>query len=240
MATKKKIRRIRRMKYHLFRMRIHRFLPRKKLLFLAQLSAISKWIDEHRHIPFTEFPCKSFDYSRRYTLYQHLLENELQDEPFDYLEFGVAKGISFKWWAAHALHPASRFLGFDTFSGLPEDWGPFKKGDMSGDNEPPEMDDARCSFYSGIFQQTLPVFLKGYSGERRKVVHLDADLYTSTLFVLTSLSPVLHEGDILLFDEFNVPMHEFRAFSEWARSYYIHYEVIGETNNFFQVAMRLK
>jgi len=69
---------------------------------------------------------------------------------------------------------------------------------------------------------------------------MDADLYTSTLFVLTSLSHILEKGDILIFDEFNVPMHEFKAFSEWTASYYIKYEVIGAVNNFYQVAIRIE
>jgi hypothetical protein len=72
-----------------------------------------------------------------------------------------------------------------------------------------------------------------------KIIHMDADLYTSTLFVLTSVSPVLRKGDIIIFDEFNVPMHEFKAFSEWISSYYIKYEVIGAGNNFYQIAIRI-
>jgi len=68
---------------------------------------------------------------------------------------------------------------------------------------------------------------------------MDADLYTSTLFVLTSISPFLGKGDILIFDEFNVPMHEFKAFTEWTQSYYIKYEVLAAVNNFYQVAFRI-
>jgi hypothetical protein len=68
---------------------------------------------------------------------------------------------------------------------------------------------------------------------------MDADLYTSTLFVLTTVSPYLRKGDIILFDEFNVPMHEFKAFSEWVKSYYINYQVIAAVNNFYQIAIRI-
>jgi hypothetical protein len=72
-----------------------------------------------------------------------------------------------------------------------------------------------------------------------RVVHMDADLYSSTLFALTSMAPFLREGDIILFDEFNIPNHEFDAWSDFVRSYYIQYEVVGAVNNFYQVAMRV-
>jgi hypothetical protein len=68
---------------------------------------------------------------------------------------------------------------------------------------------------------------------------MDADLYNSTLFVLTSISHLLEKGDIVIFDEFNVPMHEFKAFSEWTSSYYIKYEVVGAVNNFYQLAIKI-
>jgi hypothetical protein len=72
------------------------------------------------------------------------------------------------------------------------------------------------------------------------VIHLDADLYSATLFVLSQLYAKLKPGDIILFDEFNVPMSEFRAFEDFASSFYVDYEVIGAVNNYFQLAVRIK
>jgi hypothetical protein len=69
---------------------------------------------------------------------------------------------------------------------------------------------------------------------------MDADIYSATLYVLTSLAPFLKKGDIIFFDEFNVPLHEFKAFSEWVSSFYINYEVLGAVNNFYQVAIKIK
>jgi len=68
---------------------------------------------------------------------------------------------------------------------------------------------------------------------------MDADLYSSTLYALTTLSPFIQKGDIIFFDEFNVPLHEFKAFTEWTRSFYIDYEVLGSVNNFYQVAIKI-
>lgn len=69
---------------------------------------------------------------------------------------------------------------------------------------------------------------------------MNADLYSSTLFVLTTMSRYLKSGDIIIFDEFNVPLHEFKAFHEWSTTYYIDYEVIAEVNNYYCVAIKIK
>jgi O-methyltransferase len=227
------------LKGYFFILKLHRLLPFKLLRFFSQMGELSKWINRHRNIKFTDFYSGKFDYLKRILLYKYIIENEINDKPVDYLEFGVSKGVSFRWWAENLKDRNSRFFGFDTFTGLPEDWGSFKKGDMDNKNEIPEMNDDRCIFYQGLFQQTLPVFLQTYSSGTRKIIHMDADLYSSTLFVLTSFSNFLKKGDIIIFDEFNVPMHEFKAFSEWISSYYIKYEVIGAVNNFYQIAVKI-
>jgi hypothetical protein len=222
-----------------FFLKLHRITPYGLLGFTSMMGALSKWISNQQNISFNDFYSTRFNYAKRYDLYSYLIDNEALNGPIDFLEFGVSTGLSFKWWAEHINHPKAGFFGFDTFTGLPEDWGSFRKGDMDNKNEPPVMLDTRCHFYQGLFQQTLPVFLKSYSSDNRKVIHMDADLYTSTLFVLTTLSPYLRKGDIILFDEFNVPMHEFKAFSEWVKSYYINYKVLAAVNNFYQIAIRI-
>jgi hypothetical protein len=236
----KKIRIRGKLKGVFFLTRCHWFFPSKFLLFLANLSKLSLWINKHRKIPFSDFYSYSFDYNKRFDLYNYVIRSQNITNRIDYLEFGVSRGHSFKWWIEKIKDPGSRFYGFDTFSGLPEDWGPFKKGDMHNNGEPPRIDDARHTFYQGLFQQTLPEFLSAYNSSNRRIIHMDADLYSSTLFVLTQLTPLLMKGDILFFDEFNVPLHEWKAFSEWTESFYIQYEVLGSVNNFYQVAIILK
>ena len=236
---KRKIKNIRKIKYFLFKNRIHRLLPSSKLIFFGYLSALSEWISQNRKLKYSSFPTKNFDYNKRYNLYQFIIENVITDEEIDFLEFGVAKGNSFRWWIDNVKNKNASFFGFDTFTGLPEDWGPFKKGDMSNGNTTPKINDSRHKFYQGLFQQTLYKFLDSYQIKKRKIIHLDADLYSSTLFVLTSLSPYLRKGDIIIFDEFNVALDEFKAFKEWSDSFYINYSVIGEVNNYYQVAIKI-
>ena len=157
----------------------------------------------------------------------------------NYLEFGVANGGSFYWWLNNHTNQQSTFSGFDTFSGLPEDYGPFKKGDMSNGNEVLQTDDVRASFYQGLFQQTLPGFLKKFNNQKLTVIHMDADLYSSTLFTLTSFAPYLKKGDIILFDEFCVPTHEFLAVKNFIESYYINLTPIAASNNFLFTALQV-
>ena len=237
---KNKVKIIRKAKYFLFKNRIHHLIPETKLNFLGHMSAVSKWISKQKDIRYSTFPTNKFDYGQRYNLYQSVIDNEILGEEIDYLEFGVSKGVSFKWWVEKIKNESSSFFGFDTFTGLPEDWGHFKKGEMSNGNSPPQINDSRHKFYQGIFQDTLYGFLKTYNVGKKKVIHMDADLYTATLFVLTTISPYLRKGDIILFDEFNVPLHEFKAFTEWVNSFYINYTVIGEVNNFYQIAIRIE
>lgn len=210
----------------------------RRLLTLAYLSRLSSWVSATPMPEFDDFYSGSHDYGRRYDLYRHVVERERLEE-ICYLEFGVAAGSSMRWWVENNRHPGSRFFGFDTFEGLPERWGAFGEGAMSTGGSVPDIDDGRCVFVKGLFQQSLPGFLSDFDPGPRMVVHLDADLYTSTLYVLTMLRPVLRKGDILLFDEFNVPMHEFRAFSDFVDAYRVRYEVIGCVNNYYQVAFRL-
>jgi O-methyltransferase len=202
---------------------------------------LSRWISKHPAKGLNDFYSPLRDYGKRYQLYQHLLETEnLINEPIDYVELGVSGAHSFRWWVANNRHPDSIFCGFDTFEGLPEKWGRFEKGSMSA--TVPTLEGNRHQFIKGLFQDTLPDFLKsgGLNNPKRKIIHLDADLFSSTLFALTSLHPVLKPNDILIFDEFNVPNHEFKAFMDYVDSYYVKYEVLAAVNNYFQVAIRLR
>ena len=71
-------------------------------------------------------------------------------------------------------------------------------------------------------------------------MHLDADLYSSTLYVLATLASVLYPGDLLLFDEFCSTLHEFRALDDFVRAFYFEYELIDASNNFEQVFLKVK
>ncbi len=233
---------IRKLKALFIRLRLHLvFEPFSKLLLnLVHLSGISQWVHSHPKIAFNDFYSSNWNYLKRYDLYQYLLSNHGMDKPMLYLEFGVAAGHSFSWWVQNNKHPESRFHGFDTFEGLPEEWGIFKAGDMSTGSKFPDIQDDRVRFYKGLFQKTVPLFLKDADWNLPKLIHMDADLYSSTLYVLTMLAPYLKAGDIVMFDEFTVPRHEYLAFKNFRESYYLDFELIAAANNYFFVAFRMK
>jgi hypothetical protein len=209
--------------------------------FLGNFSDLSIWISQHhKGTQFTDFYKPKRNYSDRLKLFSHVSEtNNLKTGAIQYYEFGVASGNSFRWWMNENTNPGSVFYGFDTFEGLPEDWNSFhKKGALSF--KAPKIDDARGHFIKGLFQNTLPGLLKENPPHNNavKVLHMDADLYSSTLFVLTYFAPYLNKGDIIFFDEFNVPNHEFAAWNDFVRSYYVQYEVLGGVNNYYQTAFK--
>jgi hypothetical protein len=208
------------------------------LLQLLWMNKLSKWVNDHKKVAFNDFPSQ-WDYEKRYDLYNYIFEKENLNSGINYLEFGVASGQSFNWWMTKNENDESRFYGFDTFTGLPEDFGPYKKGTFNT-NSIPEIKDSRGRFFQGLFQQTLPGFLTTFDNTKRTVVMMDADLYTATFFVLSSLAPFLKKDDIILFDEFAVPTHEFMAFQQFVDCYYFDLELIGAASNFYFAAFKVK
>jgi len=211
------------------------------LRFLANFALLTRWLGERKkEMGFSDFYKPFRSYQDRHLLYEYVSKTAgLSTGKINYFEFGVASAASFKWWLAHNINEESRFFGFDTFEGLPEKWALHGKGEMSF--SVPQINDNRALFYKGLFQETVYPFLKSIDiqDNRVKVFHLDADLYSSTLFVLAAFAPYLRAGDIILFDEFNVPNHEFAAWNDFTRSFYVEYEVLGAVNNFYQLALRI-
>jgi hypothetical protein len=124
-------------------------------------------------------------------------------KPIVYLEFGVAQGWSMTAMSQCYGNPESRFIGFDSFVGLPENWLMHSKGAFSTQGQEPTLNDPRVSFVKGWFQNTVPPALDALKvpSTHAVVVHFDADLYSSTLFLLTMLWSRI-ESYYFLFDDF--------------------------------------
>jgi Methyltransferase domain len=109
-----------------------------------------------------------------------------------YLEFGVFEGRTMRWWASHLTGPEARFVGFDSFEGLPEDWHPGLAAGHFATGKPPDIDDPRVSFVVGWFDETLP----GYQAppHDQLILNIDCDLYSSAATALSWAAPLLHPG----------------------------------------------
>jgi len=148
------------------------------MLNMLYMSKLSKWRRKTKVTGYNDWYQGTWDYNRREKLYDELISREkVGSLPIDYFEFGVAGGYSFRWWLAHNNHPDSRFFGFDTFEGLPEDFGPFAIGTMAAALDSLNITDPRARFYKGLFQDTLNPFLDQYANGRRKLIHMDADIF---------------------------------------------------------------
>ena len=212
----------------------------KRIRYLTYLARFEKW-RKSRAEPFPVF-------ENRYRLYDYLNDCVIGDEPMSYLEFGVSKGESLKYWIDINHNPESRFWGFDTFFGLPDKWDVFtttlEENTFSMNGKPPVIEDKRNTFVKGLFQETLPEFLSKFEKRGRLVIHNDADLYASTLYVLCRCNDILTPGAIVIFDEFTSVLHEFRAWEDYCTSYLREYVVLGATKSqfdyFSQIAVEMR
>jgi hypothetical protein len=184
-------------------------------------------------------------FAERKQMYDYLQSTVLQNSAIDYLEFGVYQGASIAHWLRINTSPESRFYGFDTFTGLPENWKKFS-ADMNKDafdcgGATPQLGDSRVTFVKGLFQDTLDEFLAGFQPRSPLVLHNDSDLYSSTLYVLTRCHDLLVPGSIVIFDEFSSVLNEFRALHDYCSAYRRTYEVVGATSAYFdQTAIRFQ
>jgi hypothetical protein len=136
------------------------------------------------------------------------------DEAVTYLEFGVAGGSSLRKFSNLFTNPDARLHAFDSFVGLPEPWKMHARGAFSTQGMLPEIGDPRVVFVKGWFQNTLDDALKNLQSRLSGpvLIHFDADLYSSTLFLLTSLWHVCSSYHFIM-DDFMVDdivaLHDF-------------------------------
>jgi hypothetical protein len=164
-----------------------------------------------------------------------------KEKAIDYLEFGVYQGASIRFWSALNRNSDSRFFGFDSFEGLPEDWHSGKrKGAFSTGGKLPEIDDARVSFIPGLFQRSLRNFAASYSPRNQLVIHVDCDLYSSTLYCLTILDPLIVPGTFIILDDFFDALHVYRALTDYCSAYVREYSLVARTHQLGQAAITVK
>ncbi|MEM9760213.1 MAG: tetratricopeptide repeat protein [Pseudomonadota bacterium] len=170
----------------------------------------------------------------RWSFFDLAMSHCEQGRPF--YEFGVWRGRSF----SYLVESLGQGFGFDSFEGLPEDWHEQSAGSYSSRGAVPSIPGGE--FVVGRFEDTLPRF---FAVERpvASLVHLDADLYGSTLCALTHARPVIDARTVLVFDELLMndawEQDEYRALEEFCGDHGWTYEVIAVSFFTKQVALRL-
>nr|WP_179798147.1 class I SAM-dependent methyltransferase [Actinomycetospora corticicola] len=152
------------------------------------------------------------------------------------LEFGVYSGRTLSQIAA--ARPGTEVYGFDSFEGLPEDWrAGFRAGTFAVDALP-EVEGAELVV--GWFSETLPDFLATHPGPV-DLLHLDADLYSSTTTALELVGPRLRPGSVVVFDEYlNHPGWqdgEHRAWREFVAAHDVEFVYEAFTHDSEQVVV---
>ena len=165
---------------------------------------------------------QGFLFPKRFTHREEVfavVAEQIKDKKVLYLEFGVFRGAATRYWSAALRNPDSLLHGFDSFQGLPEDFhdvgGALTKGYFSTGGQVPQIDDDRVTFFPGWFGEVLP----GYAVPDHEVLvlNLDADLYSSTIYVLRHFRPYIKQGTFLYFDDLSSTRDEPRAFTEFMR-----------------------
>lgn len=156
----------------------------------------------------------------------------------DYLEFGVARGVTFSYVAnlMQPLFPKMRFVALDSFEGLPEPKGldrvdgytsgfhagefACSEADFRSNVQAADIDMQRVKTLKGWFDATLAPGAAGDEFGKVAAAWIDCDLYESTVPVLDYLTNRLSVGAVLAFDDWrcfrNMPDRgEQRACAEW-------------------------
>jgi hypothetical protein len=155
------------------------------------------------------------------------------------LEFGVFKGGTARFIAKRIGQ--RQLHGFDSFEGLPERWSGFDlgKGAFTLEGKLPSVPD-NVVLHKGWFNATLPNWVRINPGPIA-FMHIDCDIYSSTVDILYNLASQIRPGTVILFDEyFNYPNwenHEYKAWKEFAENNGVSYTYLGFARQ--QVALRV-
>lgn len=143
-------------------------------------------------------------------------------------EFGVWNGYSINRFAEKS---AEIVYGFDSFTGLKEDWTGTALGqgtfDLEGKLPRVRKNVELCK---GWFHETLPPFLTSHGGDF-SFIHVDCDTYEATATVLSLVGPRIRKGTVIVFDEYfgyrGWKHGEFKAWKEFASRNQIQYEYLA-------------
>jgi Macrocin-O-methyltransferase (TylF) len=154
-----------------------------------------------------------------------------------YLEFGVFRGDSMRYWSRRLRNPQAKLHGFDSFAGLPEGWNlDSPQGHFSTNGMIPMISDSRVRFFKGWFDETLPTYQA--PPHDQLVMNMDADLYSSTDYVLKTLKTLIVPGTYIYFDEFADRQNELRAFAEFVFDTRMRFELLAAKQDNSKVLFR--
>ena len=144
------------------------------------------------------------------------------------IEFGVWQGRTISLIGTYFSQ--QKVWGFDSFVGLPEPW--FTKSTQEGPSHPAgkfglngeELASLpNVKLVAGWFSDSIPTWLEQNSGDIC-FLHVDSDLYSSALTVLTLLNDRIVPGTVIVFDEM-YPWADYDQYDLWAQG---EFKALGE------------
>ena len=180
-------------------------------------------------------PAKHQRYGHNYGIIQRGVQLSIEPENAPkkdglWLEFGVYSGITINSIARIAKH--KEIFGFDSFLGLPEVWRGMPTSVFDRNGITPDVE-SNVTLVSGWFNQTIPKFIdeKCKDSDFISFLHIDCDIYSSTIEVFNNFHDKIKKGTVILFDElYNYPEwkdHEFKALTELSSNYNKNFDVIA-------------
>ena len=117
-------------------------------------------------------------------------------------EFGVASGDSTKIFLKMPyVSKCVGWNGFDTFLGLPAEWGDLPKGAFSTNGIPPKIKSQLIQWHVGRIESTCEEIKRLKNLDRNFIILFDFDLYSATKAAWDAIVNYLKPGDIIYFDE---------------------------------------
>ena len=192
------------------------------------------------------------DLKTDYLLYEWTVNKQLDKKLLDtglVLEFGTATGRTLNQFA-HWL-PNKTIYGFDGWQGLPE-----KFNDLPAGHFAQKLPDVlpNCQLVQGWFgarpiqdESSIPeLTAQTFANEHKEpiaLLHLDADLYSSTKTVVDVFASQIVPGTVILFNEYwnhaTWKKHEFKAWQEHVAKHNVKYEYIGYASDHQEVAVKI-
>ena len=165
-----------------------------------------------------------------YPYLKYCVDNSLKSDDYLFMELGVFTGNTFSMIRS-SLAESIKLYGFDTFTGLPEDWMIddtnilYTKGTFAIDYVPNNSHNSE--FIVGRVEDTLNDFLLQHN-QKISLIHFDMDLYNPIFFALNKIQNQIINGSILVFDDFyNMPgwmNHSFKALLDFINTNNIKFE----------------
>tara|TARA_A100001201_G_C4087399_1_gene200969 strand:+ start:1210 stop:1935 length:726 start_codon:yes stop_codon:yes gene_type:complete len=185
----------------------------------------------------------SHELSREFSYYKYCIDHVTVDGIW--AEFGVYKGTSSKYLSEMRKEKfpnlKSDFHGFDSFEGLPEKWSgtKSKKGTFNTGIVPSIPG---VTFHKGWFKNTIPNFLEK-NKENFAFIHVDCDIYSSTVDIFNNIKNRIIPGTVILFDELigykAWEQHEYKAFMEFVKDNNVEFEWLAFVANAGQAACKI-